>query len=34
MREIGFSAVLAGGQYVDSRALLGGMISFAYEVKR
>jgi uncharacterized protein (TIGR03435 family) len=33
MREVSFTPVLPGGQYVDSRASLFGMISTAYEVK-
>src|SRR5215469_15083651 len=33
MREQTFSAVQPGGQYVDSRANLFGMIAFAYEVE-
>lgn len=33
MREQGFTPVLPGGQYVDSRASLFFMIAFAYNVK-
>jgi uncharacterized protein (TIGR03435 family) len=33
MREIGFTPLLPGGQYVDSRTGLWSMITFAYEVK-
>jgi len=33
MREIGFTPVLPGGQYVDSRTGLWSMIAFAYDVK-
>jgi len=32
-REIGFTPLLPGGQYVDSRTGLWSMIAFAYEVK-
>jgi uncharacterized protein (TIGR03435 family) len=33
MREPGFATVLPGGQFVDSRAMLAGMIMTAYDVK-
>ncbi|MBS1859182.1 MAG: TIGR03435 family protein [Acidobacteria bacterium] len=33
MREIGFTPVLPGGRYLDSRASLFFMIAFAYDVK-
>ncbi|MDE3168092.1 MAG: TIGR03435 family protein, partial [Acidobacteriota bacterium] len=33
MREIGFTPVLPGGRYLDSRAVLISMITFAYDVK-
>jgi uncharacterized protein (TIGR03435 family) len=33
MREIGFTPLLPGGQYVDSRTGLWSMLAFAYEVK-